>query len=97
MEEEVVVAVDRGDEPTRGDDVVNCLHVKFQYDIGCQRENSTHRVHPNQNIAKEHGEEDPASPGIGVQAIEEVCSERRRERHGGRKLIERHLPTIVPT
>lgn len=52
--------------------MVDCLRDRdqFQDDV---RANSTYRVHPNQNIAKEDSEEDSASRGTGVQAIKKLA------------------------
>ena len=42
----------------------------------------TDGVHQYQEVSNKHGEEDPASPGVRVETIEQVCGKHSRKCHG---------------
>ena len=70
-EEVMVVAVDGGGEPSRGDEGVDSLSKMSASTKHATRERS-YRVCRDEHDTKGNSEEDPASPHVSVETVEEI-------------------------
>ena len=70
-EEVMVVAVDGGGEPSRGDEGVDSLSKMSASTKHATRERS-YRVCPDEHDTKGNSEEDPASPHVSVETVEKI-------------------------